>query len=170
VLAAKAVALSEASKPEFAGYARRVVDNARALAEALVERGVRVLTGGTDNHLVMLDVRGYGLTGRQAEAALRAADLTCNRNVIPNDPNGAWYTSGLRLGSPAATTLGMGPLEMREVADVLHSVLTHTRAGRNGEQASQVQFETQVGIAQRAKARVAELLARHRLYPELDLE
>jgi glycine hydroxymethyltransferase len=170
VLAAKAVALSEASKPEFAGYARRVVDNARALAEALVERGVRVLTGGTDNHLVVLDVRGYGLNGRQAEAALRAADLTCNRNVIPNDPNGAWYTSGLRLGSPAATTLGMGPLEMREVADVLHSVLTHTRAGRNGDQASQVRFETQAGAAQRAKARVAELLARHRLYPELDLE
>jgi glycine hydroxymethyltransferase len=170
VLAAKAVAFSEACKPEFAGYSRRVVDNARALAEALVERGARVLTGGTDNHLVVLDVRGYGLTGRQAEAALRATDLTCSRNMIPNDPHGAWYTSGLRLGSPAATTLGMGPLEMREVADVLHSVLTHTRAGRNGDQASQVQFVTEVGAAQRAKARVAELLARHRLYPELDLE
>jgi len=170
VMAAKAVALAEASKPEFANYAQRVVDNARALAESLSERGVRLLTGGTDNHMVVLDVRGYGLTGRQAEAALRAADLTCNRNAIPNDPNGAWYTSGVRLGSPAATTLGMGTVEMREVADILHSVLSNTRANANGDQLSQVQFTTAAGVVQRAKARVAELLARHRLYPELDLE
>jgi glycine hydroxymethyltransferase len=170
VMAAKAVALSEASKPEFAGYARRVVDNARALADALSQRGVRLLTGGTDNHLVVLDVREYGLTGRQAEAALRAADLTCSRNAIPNDPNGAWYTSGVRLGSPAATTLGMGPAEMREVADILHSVLSHTRASHKGDQLSQVQFSTDAAQLKRAKARVAELLSRHRLYPELDLE
>jgi glycine hydroxymethyltransferase len=171
VMAAKAVALLQASKPEFATYARRVVDNARTLAEVLMQRGVRVLTGGTDNHLVMLDVRSFGLNGRQAEAALRAADLTCNRNVIPNDPNGAWYTSGLRLGSPAATTLGMGASEMREVAEVIHSVLSHTQAGRKADdQASLVKFDTEPRVLQQAKARVAALLARHRLYPELELE
>jgi glycine hydroxymethyltransferase len=171
VMAAKAVALFQASKPEFASYAQRVVENARALAEALLQRGARVLTGGTDNHLVMLDVRGYGLNGRQAEAALRAADLTCNRNVLPNDPNGAWYTSGLRLGSPAATTLGMGPSEMREVAEVIHGVLSQTQAGRKADdQASLVKFDTEPRALSQAKARVAALLARHRLYPELELE
>jgi glycine hydroxymethyltransferase len=170
VMAAKAVAFWEASQPSFATYAQRVVDNAQALAEALMQRGVPVLTQGTDNHLVMLDLRRMGLNGRQAEAALRAADLTCNRNVIPNDPNGAWYTSGLRLGSPAATTLGFGPGEMREVADVIHSVLTHTTPGLHREQISQVKFMTEPGALQRAKARVAELLGRHRLYPELELE
>jgi glycine hydroxymethyltransferase len=171
VMAAKAVALLQASKPEFANYAQRVVDNARTLAEALMQRGVRVLTGGTDNHLVMLDVRSFGLNGRQAEAALRAADLTCNRNVIPNDPNGAWYTSGLRLGSPAATTLGMGTSEMREVAEIIHSVLSHTQAGRKADaQASLVKFDTEPRALQQAKARVAALLVQHRLYPELELE
>jgi glycine hydroxymethyltransferase len=170
VLASKAVALWEASQPGFADYAQRIVENARALAEALMQRGLSVLTQGTDNHLVMIDLRGLGLNGRQAEAALRAVDLTCNRNVIPNDPNGAWYTSGLRLGSPAATTLGFGPTEMAAVADIIHSVLSQTAAGLNRDQISQVKFLTEPRVAQRAKSRVAELLARHRLYPELELE
>lgn len=169
VMAAKAVALAEAGKPEFANYARRVVDNARVLAEALIGQGARVLTGGTDNHLVMLDIRGYGLNGRQAEAALRAADLTLNRNVIPNDPNGAWYTSGLRLGTPALTTLGMGPTEMQEVASILHDVLSHTKAGMKGDQVSQVKFETEPAAVARAQARVRDLLAKYPLYPGLDL-
>jgi glycine hydroxymethyltransferase len=169
VIAAKAVALAEASAPSFAAYARAIVDNARALAEALRARGMKLLTGGTDNHLVMLDVRDHGLNGRQAEAALRAADLTCNRNVIPNDPNGAWYTSGLRLGTPALTSLGFGSHELQEVADVIHDVLHHTRAGMRGDQVSQVKFETEPAAVERAKKRVAELLGRHRLYPEIDL-
>jgi glycine hydroxymethyltransferase len=166
VMAAKAVALHEASKPEFASYAQNIVDNARALAQQLVTLGVPVLTGGTDNHLVMVDVRGYGLNGRQAEAALRAADLTCNRNVLPNDPNGAWYTSGLRLGTPALTTLGMGQDEMRQIATVIHDLLAHTRPA----QASAVRFTTEPASVSSAKARVAELLSRHRLYPQLELD
>jgi glycine hydroxymethyltransferase len=171
VMAAKAVALWEASQPEFADYARRVLDNARALAEALMKKGVTVVTGGTDNHLVLLDMRGYGLTGRQAEAALRAANLTSNRNVIPADPNGAWYTSGLRLGTPAVTTLGMGPDEMRTVADVLHSVLAATKAARRKDGGpSQVSFETDPQTLEVARARVGELLAQHRLYPGIELE
>ena len=164
VMAAKAVALWEASQPDFARYATRVVDNARALGEALMAQGVKVVTGGTENHLLLIDVRGYGLNGRQAEAALRAADLTLNRNVIPNDPNGAWYTSGLRLGTPAMTTLGMGASEMQEIAAIVHSVLAATKAG-----ASLAKFDTEQRALEGARTRVADLLKRHPLYPEIDL-
>ena len=171
VIAAKAVALVEASTPEFGRYAQRVVDNARTLAEALQRAGARVLTGGTDNHLVMLDVRGYGLNGRQAEAALRASNLTCNRNVIPNDPNGAWYTSGVRLGTPALTTLGMGKEEMSAIASMLHEVLSATKVGTTASgEPSQVKFTTEAGVVSRVQAKAAELLARHPLYPGLELD
>jgi glycine hydroxymethyltransferase len=170
MMAAKAVALQEASQPEFAQYAQRIVDNAQSLAEALRGQGVSLLTGGTDNHLVMLNVSKYGVNGRQAEAALRAANLTCNRNVLPNDPNGAWYTSGLRLGTPALTTLGMGAEEMREVAAILHLVLSHTQPGRTDSGQSLAKFVTDDKAVTEARARVAQLLSRHRLYPELDLE
>jgi glycine hydroxymethyltransferase len=171
VMAAKAVALHEAGKPEFAKYAARVVDNARTLGEALMAKGVKVVTGGTENHLLVIDVRDYGLNGRQAEAALRAADLTLNRNVIPNDPNGAWYTSGLRLGTPAMTTLGMGAAEMQEIAGIVQSVLAATKtAGKKDGQPSQVKFDTEPKAVEAARARVADLLARHPLYPGIDLE
>ena len=123
VMAAKAVALSEARRPSFADYAARIVDNARALADGLLRRGVRLVTGGTDNHLVLMDVAtSFGLTGRQAEAALLEAGVVTNRNSIPPDVNGAWYTSGIRLGTPALTTLGFGPEELDEVADVIVEV------------------------------------------------
>src|SRR5688500_3705684 len=108
VMAAKAVAFAEARQPAFAGYAQRIVDNAVALAEGLTRRGARLVTGGTDNHLVLVDVSGFGLTGRQAESALLDAGVVTNRNSIPADPNGAWYTSGIRLGTPAHTTSGFG--------------------------------------------------------------
>jgi glycine hydroxymethyltransferase len=174
VMAAKAVALQEAAKPEFGRYAQRVVDNARALAEGLLAKGAHVVTGGTENHLVLIDVLGYGLNGRQAEGALRAADLTLNRNVIPNDPNGAWYTSGLRMGTPAMTTLGMGAAEMQEIAALVHDVLSATstakiESGKNAGQTSQVKFTTDAKVVERAQARVRELLARYPLYPEIEL-
>ena len=127
IMAAKAVALTEAARPEFAGYAQRIVDNAATLADALQRQGATVVTGGTDNHLLLVDARPYGLTGRQAETALREAGITLNRNVIPFDPNGSWYTSGLRLGTPAVTTLGMGADEMREIAAIVHTVLESTQ-------------------------------------------
>ena len=170
MIAAKAVALHEASAPDFARYAQKVVDNARELAGALSAQGGKLLTGGTDNHLVMLDVRDYGLNGRQAEAALRAANLTCNRNVIPNDPNGAWYTSGLRFGTPALTTLGMGREEMREIAAVLHLVLSHTQAAAGANGPSPAKFTTDPKAQSEAQARVAQLLTRYPLYPEIALE
>jgi len=170
VMAAKAVALWEASQPPFADYARRVVENANVLAESLVREGATVVTGGTENHLVLVDVRSYGLNGRQAEAAVREADLTLNRNVIPNDPNGAWYTSGLRLGTPAMTSLGMGPDEMRSIAKLLHSVLRATVAQKKKDgEPSQVKFDTEDKVLLAARAQVKELLARHPLYPGIEL-
>ncbi len=170
VMAAKGVALWEASQPDFAKYAARVVDNARVLAEALNAKGVKVVTGGTENHLVLIDIRNFGLNGRQAEAAVRAADMTLNRNVIPNDPNGAWYTSGMRLGTPAMTTIGMGASEMQEIAGILQSVLAATKAASKKDGTpSQVNFETDPKVLESARARVKDLLARHPLYPGIEL-
>jgi glycine hydroxymethyltransferase len=174
VVAAKAVALSEASTASFVTYAHAIVDNARTLAERLLARDVPVVTGGTDNHLVLVDVRPFGLNGRQAEAALRAAGITLNRNVVPDESNGAWYTSGLRLGTPAVTTLGMGADEMREIGDVIADVLQATapgviESGRNAGRPSLVQYRLHERVADAARARVADLLARHPLYPEIDL-
>ena len=102
VMAAKAVALAEARQPSFQAYAQRIADNAKALAEGFLKRGARLVTGGTDNHIVLLDVTSFGLTGRQAESALLDAGVVTNRNSIPADPNGAWYSSGIRFGTPGA--------------------------------------------------------------------
>src|SRR3954465_3940347 len=112
VMAAKAVAFAEARQPSFTSYAQAIVDNAQALAEGLSRRGVRLVTGGTDNHLVLLDVTSFGLTGRQAESALLDAGIVTNRNAVPADPQGAWYTSGIRMGTPALTTRGFGAAEV----------------------------------------------------------
>jgi len=174
VMAAKAVALAEASRPSFADYARQVVDNARALAGALAARGVTVATGGTDNHLVLIDVRSFGLTGRQAESALREARLTANRNTVPYDPNGSWYTSGVRLGTPAVTTLGMGPAEMEEVAAMVAEVLSATTpqaqsSGPGAGQPSRARYRLDPQVAGRVGARVGELLGRFPLYPGIEL-
>ena len=174
VMAAKAVALAEASQLSFRDYAAAVVDNARTLAEALIAAGVKVVTGGTDNHLVLIDVRGFGLNGRQAEAALRAAGVTLNRNVVPDETNGPWYTSGLRLGTPAVTTLGMGPDDMREIADILAAVLDATSpgvitSGPNQGKPSLVQYRLDDTVAATARSRVADLLAHHPLYPDIEL-
>src|SRR5580693_8506294 len=127
VMAAKAIAFAEARQPSFAAYAAAVVANARALADALLRRGVRLVTGGTSNHIVLTDVAAsFGLTGRQAEAALLEAGVVTNRNSVPRDPQGAWYTSGIRLGTPALTTLGLGPAELDEVADIMTTALAAT--------------------------------------------
>jgi len=164
-MAAKAVALTEASRPEFADYAQRIVDNATTLADALQQQGATVITGGTDNHLLLVDARPYGLTGRQAETALREAGITLNRNVIPFDPNGSWYTSGLRLGTPAVTTLGMGADEMREVAAIVHTVLGSTQPVPD----SKAKYQLDAGARDQAKHRAADLLDRFPLYPGIAL-
>jgi glycine hydroxymethyltransferase len=164
VMAAKAVALAEARTPQFREYAQRVVDNARALADGLQRRGARLVTGGTDNHLVLLDVSGYGLTGRQAEAALLDAGLVTNRNAIPQDPNGPWYTSGIRLGTPALTTRGFGQDELREVAALMDEVLQATKPA-----GSKARYELDASVAARVRNRAADLVGAHPLYPQIDL-
>ncbi len=175
VMAAKAVAFREALQPGFKDYAAQIVTNAQALAEGLMGHGIPVLTGGTDNHLMLIDVnKGFGLTGRQAATATRACGITLNRNTIPFDPNGAWYTSGLRIGTPALTTLGMGTSEMAEIADIFHLVLSNTTAavktkGKQKGQKSQVKYHLADTVIEEARGRVADLLDRFPLYPELDL-
>lgn len=163
VIAAKAVAFKEASRPEFVDYAHRIVDNARELAAELERQGARLLTGGTDNHLAVVDLSPWGLTGRQAELVLREAHLTLNRNAIPWDANGPWYTSGLRVGTPAMTTLGMGPEEMREIGQIMAEVLKATRP--EGE--NRAKFTCDPAVIERARGRVAALMSAFPLYPEL---
>jgi len=172
VMAAKAVAFAEARQPGFADYAHSIVDNARALADGLARRGARLVTGGTDNHLVLLDVYAtYGLTGRQAEGALLEAGVVTNRNSIPRDPNGAWYTSGIRLGTPALTTLGLGTADFDEVADIITTALRGTQPGlTDSGDRSKARFVVADTVAETCAARSAEILARHPLYSQVTLD
>ena len=172
VMAAKAIAFREASAPEFQTYAHKIVENSQALATACIAESLNVLTGGTDNHLLLIDVaKTFGLTGRQAESALRESKITLNRNALPFDANGPWYTSGLRIGTPAATTLGMGPAEMKEIASIIKLVLSHvtpttTASGKK----SHTKYTLDARVSQETQQRISALLNRHPLYPELDLE
>jgi len=170
VMAAKAVALSEARQPSFATYATQIVDNARALADGLLGRGAHLITGGADNHLILIDVAAsFGLTGRQAEAALLDAGVVTNRNSVPGDTNGAWYTSGIRLGTPALTTLGFRSDELDEVADVIVTALRATTPATSATSAAKAKYEIDPRVAHACRSRCAELLAHHRLYSEIEL-
>ncbi|MDX3214954.1 glycine hydroxymethyltransferase [Streptomyces sp. ME02-6991-2B] len=171
VMAAKAVALAEARRPDFPAYAQRIVDNSRALAEGLLRRGATLVTGGTDNHLVLIDVESsYGLTGRQAEAALLDSGIVTNRNSIPQDPNGAWYTSGIRIGTPALTTRGLGTGEMDEIAGLIDRVLTATTAGvTSAGKPSKAQHVLGAEVSEEIARRAADLLTGFPLYPGIDL-
>jgi glycine hydroxymethyltransferase len=117
------VAFGEALRPDFKDYQQRILDNAKALAEGLIAGGVRLVAGGTDTHLMLCDLRPKKLTGKVAEAALQKAHITTNKNMIPGDPEKPFVTSGLRLGTPALTTRGMGPSEMKTVAKLILRVL-----------------------------------------------
>ena len=171
MMAAKAVAFAEAKQPSFQVYAQQIVDNAVALAESLMKRGANLVTGGTDNHLVLLDVgASFGLTGRQAESALLESGVVTNRNAVPRDPNGAWYTSGVRMGTPALTTLGMGPDEMDEVADIIVAILKDATATSTAAGApSKAKYVLTDGLADSSRSRCAELLGRFPLYPSIQL-
>jgi glycine hydroxymethyltransferase len=127
--AAIAIALREAAAAEFAGYAHAIVANAAALAEALIERGFDLVSGGTDNHLILIDLTSKGVTGRPTAQALDRAGIVCNRNAIPFDPRRPLDPSGLRIGTPGVTTRGMGPAEMREIARWLDEGVAATASG-----------------------------------------
>lgn len=170
MMAAKAVALAEARTQSFRAYAQAVADNAQSFAESLIKRGATLVTGGSDNHLVLLDVSSFGLTGRQAESALLDAGVVTNRNAVPNDANGAWYTSGVRLGTPALTTRGFGADEFDATAEMIVDVLSQTSptTASNG-QPGKAKYTIADGVAERTRARAAELLIKHPLYPGLEL-
>jgi glycine hydroxymethyltransferase len=169
-MAAKAVALAEARQPSFQDYAQAVADNAVVLAEGLMKRGVKLVTDGTENHLVLLDVSSYGITGRQAESALLDAGIVTNRNAVPRDPNGAWYTSGVRIGTPALTTRGFGADEFDRVAELIVDVLSSTTPTTTSAGApSKAKYVLADGVADKTKAASAEMLDKHPLYPGLEL-
>lgn len=172
VMAAKAIAFQEANTMSFKQYSQKIVDNMQALAAQFRKRSVRMVTGGTENHLLILDLSQFGLTGRHAETTLREAMLTMNRNAIPFDKNGPWYTSGIRMGAAALTTLGMGADEMREIADITVDILSHTKPVLNPKtgQASKAQAQTDPMILEKSKKRVETLLQQYPLYPEIIIE
>ena len=147
VIAAKAVCLGEALKPAFKEYQQRVIDNAQALAGALVSKGYALISGGTDNHLMLVDLRGFEVTGKELEKRLDEVYITVNKNAIPNDPQSPFVTSGIRIGTPAVTTRGLQPEDMEIIADCIYKVTTD--------------FE---GAAEAVRAQVEALCARYPLY------
>ncbi|WP_417714894.1 serine hydroxymethyltransferase [Roseibium sp. SCP14] len=156
VIAAKAVAFKEALQPEFKAYARAVTENAKALAETLKEQGLDIVSGGTDNHLMLVDLRPKNATGKSAEKALGRANITCNKNGIPFDPEKPFVTSGIRLGTPAATTRGFGIAEFREVGQLITEVLDGLKAA-NSE-------EGNAAVEAAVKAKVEALTGRFPIY------
>ena len=158
VIAAKAVALAEALRPEFKIYAQNIVTNARALADSLRAEGLDIVSGGTDNHLMMVDLRPKQAKGKHAEKALDRASITCNKNAIPFDPEKPFVTSGIRLGTPAGTTRGFGPGEFREIGGMIAEVVEGLR--KNGEEGDG-QIEASV------RTRVEALCERFPIYPGL---
>ena len=170
VMAAKAVALAEARTEEFRTYAANVADNAKALAEGLLRRGVRLVTGGTDNHIVLMDVRDFGLTGRQAEAALLESGIVTNRNSVPNDPNGAWYTTGVRLGTPALTSRGFTTSDMDAVAEMIAGVLKSTKPTTTSKgEPSKAKYDLSDEARQHSLDEAERLLGQRPLYPGFDI-
>jgi len=157
VIAAKAVAFKEALAPEFKTYAHRIVENARALAASLEENGLRIVSGGTDNHSMLVDLTAKDVTGKAAEAGLDRAWLTCNKNGIPFDTRSPFVTSGVRLGTPAGTTRGFGPVEFRRVGQLIAEVVEGL--SKNGP-------EGDAQIEERVRGRVAQLCADFPVYPE----
>ncbi|HYW15777.1 MAG TPA: serine hydroxymethyltransferase [Allosphingosinicella sp.] len=158
VIAAKAVAFGEALQPEFKGYARAVIANAKALAGRLRERGADLVSGGTDTHLALVDLRPLGINGKEADEALERSSITCNKNGIPFDPLPPVKTSGIRVGSPAGTTRGFGTQEFRDIADMVADVLEGLRD--NGE-------EGNGAVEAEVKARVRSLCARFPIYQDI---
>lgn len=171
VMAAKAIAFKEAGTPEFKKYAEKVVQNAHTMATRFMEKEIPVITGGTENHMVIVNVTPFGISGLQAEAVLRDAHLTVNRNAIPFDPNGPWYTSGIRIGSPAITTLGMGTKQMKTLVDIIIDVLKNTKPmNKSGETAaSRAAYVINAKALEKARERVADLLGEYPLYPEIEI-
>ncbi len=154
VIAAKAVAFGEALKPEFKTYSANVIENARALAKGLIDRGIKLVSDGTDNHLILLDLRCINMTGKRADQLVSQVNITANKNTVPFDPESPFVTSGLRLGSPAMTTRGMGVVEFEEIANIIADVLLNPE---------------DEAVKSDCRSRVAALCSRFPLYPHLKI-
>ncbi|NES70362.1 MAG: serine hydroxymethyltransferase, partial [Okeania sp. SIO2D1] len=154
VIAGKAVAFGEALKPEFKDYSEQVIANAQALATGLSDRGLKIVSGGTDNHLLLVDLRSINMTGKQADLLVSGVNITANKNTVPFDPQSPFVTSGLRLGSPAMTTRGLGKEEFIEIANIIADRLTNP------------EDET---VKNNCLRRVASLCERFPLYPHLNI-
>lgn len=173
VMAAKAVAFKEANTPAFRTYAHQIVKNSKALAEEFMSQGVPLTTGGTDNHLLVANVmEKFGLTGRQGEMALREAHFTVNRNAIPFDKNGPWYTSGVRMGPAALTTLGMKEPEMRQIGKWIVNLLKATKPGQDEKTGgpSRAKIYIDPVVLELVRKEVTDLLHHFPLYPELVID
>lgn len=168
MVAAKAICFKEAMSPEFQEYAHQTVKNSKALANKLISDGIRVVTGGTDNHIVLIDVSPLGLTGRQAEQILEECGIVANRNSLPNDPNGAWYTSGIRLGTPALTTCGMKENEMELIGGFISRVLKNAKPAMTKKGApSKAKAYVDKNIKEETLEGVASLLKIYPPYKEI---
>ena len=154
MVAAKAICFKEAMTPEFKEYAHQTVRNAQVLANTLMTDGIKVVTGGTDNHIVLVDVSPLGITGRQAEQMLEECGIVVNRNSLPNDPNGSWYTSGIRLGTPALTTVGMKEEDMVAIGHLISRVLHNIKPV---ELSNKRMSKAKASIAQEIKEDALEL-------------
>ncbi len=157
VIAAKAVAFGEALQPSFKEYGKAIIDNSRALADTLVKRGVDIVTGGTDSHLMLVDLRKKKVTGKAAEESLERAGLTCNKNAIPFDPEKPFVTSGIRLGTPAGTTRGFGVVEFKKIGELIGDVLDGLATGGDNS-----------AVEKKVKAQVAELCKAFPIYDGLE--
>ncbi|HEX4172232.1 MAG TPA: serine hydroxymethyltransferase, partial [Acetobacteraceae bacterium] len=151
VIAAKAAAFGEALRPEFRAYQKAVAENAKVLAQTLVQQGISVVTGGTDCHLMLADLRSKRVTGKAAEASLERARITTNKNAIPFDPEKPTVTSGIRLGTPAATTRGFGPGEFRDIGVMINEVLEGLARSNDGSNDA-----VEISVAARVQALCAQ--------------
>ncbi len=154
VIAGKAVAFGEALQPAFKEYSGNVIENARAMANQLQKRGLNIVSGGTDNHLMLVDLRSIGMTGKKADQLLSDVNITANKNTVPFDPESPFVTSGIRLGSPAMTTRGMGVAEFTEIANIIADRLLNPESE---------------AVATDCKRRIATLCDRFPLYPHLNI-
>lgn len=154
VIAAKAVAFGEALKPEFKTYSAQVIANAQALGEGLKQRGFKLVSDGTDNHLILVDLRSIGMTGKEADRLVSEINITANKNTVPFDPESPFVTSGLRLGSPAMTTRGLGETDFTEIANIVADRLLNPQ---------------DEAIKSDCLRRVAQLCDRFPLYPHLKI-
>jgi glycine hydroxymethyltransferase len=169
MIAAKSVAFTEILKPSFETYAAAVIENSQAMAARFIERGATLVTGGTDNHLVLVDVaQSFGLTGRQAENLLSRCKITVNRNSVPKDKNGAWYTSGIRLGTPALSTRGLKTGEMIQIADIIFDLLSSATPSINDKNVvSKAKVNIDEAVIDKTLKAIETLLEQFPLYPEI---